>query len=496
MAYSFKLQDPGEGIHEAEILEVLVSPGDRIEAGDNVLVAETDKAAIEIPSPVGGTVEAIEVAEGDVVSVGEVLMLIDRGEAGDDEADEPREDAADEVDNGADDEADDEPDDDPEGEAGDEETGDAHDKAVDEEDSAAADDRTAKPSAGDAEGGAERADVDDRSGRSRKDAAAGDGARKGKSRVEESAEGKDASEESRAPAKATPAVRKLARDLEVDLKAVEGSGEEGRVLEEDVRAAAGGRREQPSEGEATADSGDGQAGRPRRRKLRSIRRATARHMAKAWSEIPHVLHVDRADITALERLRVSHGETVEAEGGKLTLTPLIVKALAATLRDHPTFNARFDAEAEEIVLAEDRNIGVALDSEWGLVVPVLRQADRKSVIDLALELSELSRKLTDERPSREMLQGGTFTLTNVGAIGGSGLAPIINHPQVAILGAARAGLERVVGGSIEAPEERVALMLPLVLAFDHRVVDGADAARFMNDLKRLLEDPDELLIHN
>ncbi|MEQ9812808.1 MAG: dihydrolipoamide acetyltransferase family protein [Azospirillaceae bacterium] len=475
MAYSFKLQDPGEGIHEAEILELLVSPGDAIAAGDNVLVAETDKAAIEIPSPVAGTVEEIKVAEGDIVSVGEVLMLIDRGEAGDDEDNAPREDAAGE------------------------ETDDADDEAVDEEDAAAADARTAKPTAGDAKAGGERADTDDRSGPTRKDVAAEDEPGKAEPRVDES--GRDESAQGKArsatpakatPAKATPAVRKLARALDVDLKAVDGSGEDGRVLAQDVRRAAG----ETSGEEAARESADGQTGEPQRRKLRSIRRATARHMAQAWSEIPHVLHVDRADITALERLRVSHGETVEAAGGKLTLTPLLVKALAAALREHPSFNARFDAEAEEIILAEERNIGVALDSDWGLVVPVLRQADRKSVIDLALELSELSRRLADERPSREMLQGGTFTLTNVGAIGGTGLSPIINHPQVAILGAARAALERVVTGSIEAPEERVALVLPLSLAFDHRVVDGADAARFMNDLKRLLEDPDELLIHN
>jgi pyruvate dehydrogenase E2 component (dihydrolipoamide acetyltransferase) len=296
---------------------------------------------------------------------------------------------------------------------------------------------------------------------------------------------------------ATPAVRKLAKEHDIDLKSIDGSGKDGRVLKEDIQAVIESGAEEKAERRSKEGKGAVEKEEGKREPLRSIRRATARRMAKSWAEIPHVTHHEKVEITAMEQVRKDHADTVEAEGGKLTLTPFLIKALAAGLREHPRFNARLDMEQEEIVYQDALNIGVALDTERGLMVPVIREVDRKSVIDLALELGELADKLRENnRASRDLLRGGTFTLTNVGALGGTGFSPIINHPEVAIFGAARARLEQIVEGTIDMPTSRTSLMLPVCVAFDHRVNDGADAARFMNTVKRLLEDPDELLIRN
>ena len=468
MAFEFKLQDPGEGIHEAEIVELLVSEGDTVSEGDDVLVAETDKAAVEIPSPVGGEIAEIRVAEGDTVEVGDVLMTIETG----DEAEVAADDSDD------DDEAADDQEDDSDGEA----------KEEAEDDEATAGDAEAEADAGDDEEESEgRATGAGKAKDEETARAAGKGGR---------SEGGDSGER---PARATPAVRNLARELDVDLKSIEGSGEDGRVLKRDVRAAAGETDEEAEGGRERKTERPQDAGGPveeRREPLRSIRRATARRMSQAWSEIPHVTHHERIDITALERVRREHAVSVEAEGGKLTLTPFLMKALGVALRQHPRFNARLDAEAEEIVYLETINMGVAIDTPRGLIVRVIRDADRKSVLDLALELGELAAELREKRPARETLSGGTFTLTNVGALGGSGFTPIINPPQVGIFGAARARLEPLIEGDIENAETRAALILPVCLGFDHRVNDGADGARFMNSVRQMLEEPAELLIRN
>jgi pyruvate dehydrogenase E2 component (dihydrolipoamide acetyltransferase) len=217
-------------------------------------------------------------------------------------------------------------------------------------------------------------------------------------------------------------------------------------------------------------------------------------MARAWAEIPHVTHHDRVDITQLERFRARHAAAVEAAGGKLTVTAFAMKAAAAALRDHPTFNARFDAEAQELVLLDGIHIGVALDSTRGLVVPVVRDVDRKSVTQLSVEILEMSRRLRHEAPSPQELRGGTFTITNVGAIGGTGFSPIVNHPQVAILGLARAGLEELVEGTLDEPRRAIRLVLPVCVAFDHRANDGADAARFTAAIAGLLRSPEDLAL--
>jgi pyruvate dehydrogenase E2 component (dihydrolipoamide acetyltransferase) len=229
--------------------------------------------------------------------------------------------------------------------------------------------------------------------------------------------------------------------------------------------------------------------------LRSVRRATARQMALAWSQVPHVTHHELVDITALDEFRQQQKEEVEERGGSLTLTIFTMKAAVAALKAHPRFNASLDAGAEEIVLKRYYNLGIAVDTDRGLIVPVIRDVDRKSITELALELTELAERTRKGEATPDDLQGSTFTITNIGAIGGTSFEPIVNYPDAAILGMARATWQPVVRVSPYGKKEIVArLMLPLVLAFDHRIADGADAARFMRTLMEALVDPNKMLL--
>jgi pyruvate dehydrogenase E2 component (dihydrolipoamide acetyltransferase) len=218
-------------------------------------------------------------------------------------------------------------------------------------------------------------------------------------------------------------------------------------------------------------------------------------MTQAWWEVPHVTHHEVADITALERFRREHEEMVEEEGGKLSLTVLVLKAAVAALKEHPRFNASLDVEAEEIVLKEYYNLGLAVDTPDGLVVPVIRQVDAKSLVELSREIPDMVDRIRDGEASQEDLSGGTFTLTNPGPLGGTSFTPVVRYPEVAILGMAAARMEPVMVGDLENWEIEARLRLPLVLAFDHRVNDGADAARFMNTVVEALNDTDSLLLH-
>ncbi|MGH7264720.1 MAG: dihydrolipoamide acetyltransferase family protein, partial [Candidatus Rokuibacteriota bacterium] len=229
-----------------------------------------------------------------------------------------------------------------------------------------------------------------------------------------------------------------------------------------------------------------------REPLRGVRRRSAEHLALAWSVVPHVTQHDEADVTALEALRRRHRPRIQELGGELTLTALLVKAAAIVLASHPRFNASLDAQAGELVLKRYYHIGVAVDTERGLVVPVLRDVDRKRLRELARELPELAARTREGKVTLDELRGGTFTVTNTGALGGTGATPIINYPEVAILGVGRAREMPVVRDG----QVVVRLILPLSLAFDHRVVDGMDAARFTTDLVRLLEDPERLLVES
>lgn len=434
MQREFRLPDLGEGIHEGEILAVRVKVGDEVKEGDIILEAETDKAAVEIPSPYTGAVEAILVKPGDTVKVGDVMMRFRlQGEAARAE---------------------------PEG-------------------------RETKP--------AEKAREE-----------------------KKPAEAAPALEERRGgPVPASPATRRLARELGVDLSRVVPSGPEGLVTAEDVRAFAGG-KEKPAETprdqagprpEETREEGrPSEAAVPKlpdfsrwgpveKVPLRSIRKATARQMALAWSQVPHVSNHAAADMTKLEAFRRKHKAEIELKGGKLTHTVFALKAVAVALKAFPRFNATIDTEAGEIILKKHYHVGIAVATEEGLVVPVIRDVDRKSVAELSVETRVLAERTRERKVALEELQGGTFTITNVGPMGGGHFVPIINYPQVAILGMGAAGMQpAVLGTEKEGFRIEPRLLMPLVVCIDHRILDGADAIPFMRMIVELLEDPEQLFM--
>lgn len=296
----------------------------------------------------------------------------------------------------------------------------------------------------------------------------------------------------RPSAPATPSVRRLAREIGVDLGGVRGTGKAGRIMADDVKAHAksilrgGGPGPASGGAPSAAPLPDFSKWGPTERKpMTNVRRATAEHVSRAWTTIPHVTQCDKADITELDKLRKRHGKKTEAAGGKLTVTAILLKLLASALKVFPEFNASVDAAAAEIVYKRYFHIGVAVDTERGLLVPVIRDVDQKNIIELSAELSRMSAKARDGKLSLDEMQGGSMTITNLGGIGGTYFTPIINAPEVAILGVARGVVEPVhVDGAFQ-PRT----MLPLSLSYDHRVIDGAGAARFLRWLAEAIENP-------
>jgi pyruvate dehydrogenase E2 component (dihydrolipoyllysine-residue acetyltransferase) len=420
MAQSFKLPDLGEGIHEGEVIAVLVAVGDEVKEGDIIIEVETDKAAVEIPSPFTGKVREIRVKPDDVVTVGQVLITF-----GDGEVAEP----------------------------------------------APAEMPVELPTEG--------------------------GYQPPAAREQE-------------PVPASPATRRLARELEVDLRQVQPTGPGGRVTAQDVRsfaekAAAPERKPKAAEKPAkaalsvtteTSELPDfAKWGPVETVPLRSIRRTTAKQMGLAWSQIPHAVSQDMADITKLESFRQKHKGDIQDKGGKLTLIVFVLKAVVTALKAYPYFNSTLDKAAGEIILKHYYHLGVAVDTDSGLMVPVIRDVDRKSIAEISLELRELVQKARNRKVSLEEMQGGTFTITNAGALGGGQFIPIINYPQVAILGMGAAGWQPVVvENEKKEPEIVPRLMMPMVVCIDHRVLDGSAAIRFLKTVVDALEDPEELLM--
>ena len=296
----------------------------------------------------------------------------------------------------------------------------------------------------------------------------------------------------RPSAPATPSVRRLAREIGVDLGGVRGTGKAGRITADDVKAHAksilrgGGPGAAPAGAPSAAPLPDfSKWGATERKPMTNVRRATAEHVSRAWTTIPHVTQCDKADITELDKLRRRYGKKAEAAGGKLTVTAILLKLLASALKVFPEFNASVDAAAAEIVYKRYFHIGVAVDTERGLLVPVIRDVDQKNIIELSAELSRMSAKARDGKLSLDEMQGGSMTVTNLGGIGGTYFTPIINDPEVAILGVARGVVEPVhVDGAFQ-PRT----MLPLSLSYDHRMIDGAGAARFLRWLAEAIENP-------
>jgi pyruvate dehydrogenase E2 component (dihydrolipoamide acetyltransferase) len=295
---------------------------------------------------------------------------------------------------------------------------------------------------------------------------------------------------------ASPSIRKFARELGIDLSKVRGSEAGGRIVTGDIRAYIERLQrtaEKPtvavmSPAKPTAETIDFSKWGPVTKKpLTQLRQVIARRMWENWNAIPHVTQFDDADFTRLNELRKKYAPAYEEKGAKLTLTPLVLKALVGTLKQHPIFNSSLDEVAQAVVFKDYFHIGIAVDTEQGLIVPVIRDANKKSVLELAKELEQLAQKARDRKVTAEELKGGTFTITNQGAIGGAHFTPIINKPEVAILGLGRGAMKPVArDGKVE-----VRMLTPLGLSYDHRVIDGGAAARFMVDLVKAMEDFDE-----
>jgi pyruvate dehydrogenase E2 component (dihydrolipoamide acetyltransferase) len=287
---------------------------------------------------------------------------------------------------------------------------------------------------------------------------------------------------------AAPSVRRLARELGVDIREVRGTGLAGRITEEDVRRAAG---LAPAALEALPPTPRlpdfSRWGPVRAEPMSGVRKATMRAMAQAWAQVPMVTHFDEADITELEALRKGYARKAEEKGFRLTLTAFLLKALALTLKAFPKFNASIDTEKQEVIYKDYVHIGVAVDTPHGLLVPVIRDVDKKGILALAQELQEVSERARARKLSPEEMQGGTFSLSNLGGIGGTGFTPIVNWPEVAILGVSRSQMKPVWDPGQEAFLPR--LYMPYSLTYDHRLIDGAEAARFCRHLAGLLEDP-------
>ena len=437
MSTEFKLPEVGEGIEVGTVVSVLVAEGDHIEVDQAVLELETDKAVVEVPSTVAGVVRKIHVQANQEAKVGAVVLTVDEGAEADDQA------AADEA--PADSEA-----------PADDQTA-AEPEAEPEAEPATEPAATEAPASPPADAPAE---------------AAADGR----------------------PIPAAPSVRRLAREHGVDLRQVAGSGLLGRISADDVlRFAEGGaeapRAAAPAAAEAVAVPlpDFSKWGETERVPMSGIRKATVRSMTNAWATVPMVTHFDSADATEFEALRQRYKRAAEAIGTKLTPTAMLIKVVASALRRFPDFNASLDVETNEIVYKHYVNLGVAVDTDRGLLVPVIKHADQKSVIDLAVELGEIAEKARRRKIAPDDMIGGNFIVSNLGGIGGTGFTPIVTPPDVAILGVSRGTMKPV--WNAERGEFEPRLMMPLALSYDHRLIDGASAARFLRWVCQAVEEP-------
>ncbi|WP_409292024.1 dihydrolipoamide acetyltransferase family protein [Peribacillus sp. SCS-37] len=442
MAFQFKLPDIGEGIREGEIVKWFVKPGDKVQEDDVLCEVQNDKAVVEIPSPVEGTVEEIKVEEGTVAVVGDVLITFDAPGyedlqfKGDDHGDEGAKATEEQV----------------------QSTGEVGQDVQKEE--------TAAPAA--AAGTQAQTDVDPNR------------------RII-----------------AMPSVRKYAREKGIDIRQVAGSGDNGRILKSDIDAFGTGEQQQAApqaEAAAAPAAKEEKAAAPlaipegdfpeTREKMSGIRKAIAKAMVNSKHTAPHVTLMDEVDVTKLVAHRKKFKEVAAAKGIKLTFLPYVVKALTSALREFPALNTSIDDATSEIVHKHYYNIGIAADTEKGLLVPVVKNADRKSVFTVSNEINELAGKAREGKLAPAEMKGASCTISNIGSAGGQWFTPVINHPEVAILGIGRIAEKPVViGGEIVA-----APVLALSLSFDHRMIDGATAQNALNHIKRLLNDPELLLM--
>jgi pyruvate dehydrogenase E2 component (dihydrolipoamide acetyltransferase) len=447
MATEFTLPELGENIAAGDVVRVLVAPGDTIAREQPVLELETDKATIEVPSSVGGRVVAVKVSAGDKVKVGQVILAVEETDGA--------------------------------GAAAPARSASASDEAGPARQPSAPEPARPRPTPVTAPTREEPAAA----GRPRRGEVVD--ITRGQSRP---APDQEADVEASPAVPAAPSVRRLARELGVDISRVPGTGPGGRIAQDDVKNFAKAQLTERSAGRAPSGvplPDFARWGEVERHPMSGIRRKTAEHTWQAWSTIPHVTQHDKADVTALEALRKRFAPEVEAAGGKLTLTAIALKVVSAALVRFPRFNSSLDLAGEALIYKRYVHIGVAVDTERGLLVPVIRDVDGKSLTELSVELAQLSEKARARKLALEDMEGGSFTITNLGGIGGTSFTPIVNAPEVAILGMARARLEPVFANGAFEPR----LLLPLSLSYDHRVIDGADAARFLRWLADAFEQP-------
>lgn len=445
MATEFKLPVLAENVDKVTVTKVLVNVGDVISVDQPVVEIETDKASTEVPSTVSGTVTDVRAKEGEAMRVGDIVLVVSENGA--------------QTARGA--------------------------KEVSKSESAPA----AKP-----------APVEAVPLREETEEAAVEPVRAAEPSPVVSAPAPAAPRTGAMPPSASPSVRRLAREIGIDIAEVPGTGPYGRVTMEDVKAYSRRARTDVRSGRGPAPLTIRTAVAPplpprtvetsalgavEREAMNSVRRRTAENMTGAWTTIPHVTQFDKADISEFDRLRGQFGKRVEAAGGKLTVTAVLVKVITTALKRFPQFNAVVDMPAQEIVYKRFYNIGVAVDTDRGLLVPVIHNADRKNIIEIAVELQGLAARAREKKNRLDEMQGATFTISNLGGIGGTSFTPIVNPPEVAILGVSRSRVEPVyLDGSFQ-PRN----MLPLSLSYDHRVIDGADAARFLRWVCEAVEQP-------
>lgn len=433
VAFQFRLPDIGEGIHEGEIVKWFVKPGDKVQEDDVLCEVQNDKAVVEIPSPVEGTVEDILVEEGTVAVVGDVLVTFDA-------------------------------------------PGYEHLKFKGDHE----EEKTEDVSKAEAETQA-TTEV-----------------------VQESSPAPAADVDSSRRIIAMPSVRKYAREQGVNIRLVTGSGDNGRIMKEDIMAYINGQtapQEETEQAEASQQQEtettvaetvvipEGQYPETRE-KVSAMRKAIAKAMVKSKQTAPHVTLMDEVDVTQLVAHRKKFKEVAAAKGIKLTFLPYVVKALTSALREYPILNTSFDDETSEIIHKHYFNIGIAADTDKGLLVPVVKDADRKSPFAISKEINELADKAREGKLTPGEMKGASCTITNIGSAGGQWFTPIINHPEVAILGIGRIAEKAIVrdGEIIAAP------VLALSLSFDHRIIDGATGQNALNHIKKLLNDPELLLM--
>ncbi len=452
MIEEVSLPEISESVETGEVVKVLVAQGESVEVDQPLAELETEKAVFEVPSPTGGRIAEIAVQAGDTLRVGDVLVKIET------QAEAPEQ---------------------PRSKTTPAESGAGTSAAAKPDGEGASTDESGTEGSGTEKSGLAEPALE---------AAQAAPPASDPQVLEAGAPPPRVSQ----PLPAAPSVRRLARELGVDLANVGGSGPGGRISAENVKQHARQRVTESDRGSSgpTGEPVDrmsaaGKWGHTRHEPLSKVRKVTARNMLRAWSTVPQVTQMDKADITELERTRKQFGSRVAAAGGKLTVTAIILKVVASALRVFPRFNATLDLDEDQIILKQYIHLGVAVDTDRGLLVPVIRDVDQKSITGLSIELNQIADKARNRKLMPEDMEGGTFTVSNLGGIGGTSFTPIVYPSQAAILGIARARTEPVYLDGAFVPR----LLLPLALSYDHRLIDGADGARFLRWVCEALANP-------